>query len=136
MKQYLYCKRVKQKFIYFYLSYFVNWTEVYSNSCQTSKVKLFSKIVKNLQPLTILGKSSILDIFQSSECASAVMLFSVTLLCLFLSLVLKMYDKLSLHLQMFNSCRNQLIWVAIQSCSFYIAWLLVNKRIKVGKILS
>ena len=39
-------------------------------------MKTFAKIVKSAQPLTILGRSSILDIFYASEYASAGMLFS------------------------------------------------------------
>ena len=36
----------------------------------TSKMELFAKIVKNEKPFTISSKTSILDIWQGSECAS------------------------------------------------------------------
>ena len=36
--------------------------EANSESCQTSKMKLFAKIVKNLMPFTICAKTSILDV--------------------------------------------------------------------------
>ena len=36
----------------------------------TSKMELFTKIVKNEKPFTILKKTSILDVWQGSECAS------------------------------------------------------------------
>ena len=37
--------------------------EVYSESCQISKFKYFSYIVDSFQVLTILAKSSILDVW-------------------------------------------------------------------------
>ena len=54
----------------------------------------------------------------------------------FLLLVLKTYHKLTLHLEMFNSHRNQVILVVIQLSGFCIIWVLVNKGIKDNKILS
>ena len=36
--------------------------EVYLDPCQTSKMKYFVKIVNGFYPLTILSKSSILDV--------------------------------------------------------------------------
>ena len=39
-------------------------------SCQTSKMELFAKIVQNEKPFTIFPKTSILDVWQSSEYAS------------------------------------------------------------------
>ena len=44
-------------------------SEVYSRSCQTSET--ISKIVNGLQPLTIFGKISILDIWEGSKYTSA-----------------------------------------------------------------
>ena len=44
-------------------------SEVYSEPCETSKMELFAKIVKGFHSLTILTKRSILDTWQSSECA-------------------------------------------------------------------
>ena len=38
-----------------------------SESCQTSKMELFAKIVKNEKLFTILAKTSILDAWQGSE---------------------------------------------------------------------
>ena len=43
--------------------------EVYSEASQTSKIKLFVKIVNGFQPLTIFVKSSILNVWQASEYA-------------------------------------------------------------------
>ena len=44
--------------------------EVYSDSCQISKMKRFAKIINSFKPLTIFTKHSILDIWQGSEYAS------------------------------------------------------------------
>ena len=41
-----------------------------SESCKTSKMELFAKIVKNEKPFTIFVKTSILDVWQGSEYAS------------------------------------------------------------------
>ena len=41
-----------------------------SESCQTSKMELFAKIVKNEKPFTIFIKTFIFDIWQGSEYAS------------------------------------------------------------------
>ena len=38
-----------------------------SESCQTSKMALFAKLVDGWNPLTIFAKSSILDVWQGSE---------------------------------------------------------------------
>ena len=38
--------------------------EVYLDTCQRSKMKLFTKKVKDFQPLSIFAKSSILDLWQ------------------------------------------------------------------------
>ena len=46
-------------------------TEEYWEPSQTSKMKLFVKIVKGLQPLTNFAKSSILDIWLGTEYATA-----------------------------------------------------------------
>ena len=43
-------------------------SEAYSEPYQTSKMKLFAKMVKSFQPLTILTKSSILEVWQGPEC--------------------------------------------------------------------
>ena len=40
---------------------------MYSETFQTSKIERFAKIVNNSKPLTIFGKSSILDIWQGAE---------------------------------------------------------------------
>ena len=45
-------------------------SEVNSESCKTSKVKLFAEIVKTEKPFTIFVKASILDVWQGSEYAS------------------------------------------------------------------
>ena len=45
--------------------------EAYSEPCQTSQTELLPKIVKSRKPYTISPQSSILDIWQSSECAYA-----------------------------------------------------------------
>ena len=45
-------------------------SEVNSEYCQTSKMELFLKIVKNEQLFTICAKGSILDVWQDSEYAS------------------------------------------------------------------
>ena len=41
--------------------------EVYLDTCQRSKMKLFTKKVKYFQPLSIYAKSSILDLWQDYE---------------------------------------------------------------------
>ena len=41
----------------------------YLEPSQLSKMKLFAKIVNSFQPLTILAKGSILDVWLGSECA-------------------------------------------------------------------
>ena len=46
------------------------YPETYSETSQTSKMKLFAKIVNGFQPLTILAKSSSLEVWQGSEYAS------------------------------------------------------------------
>ena len=45
-------------------------SEANSESCQTSKMEFFAKIVKNYKPFNIFAKTSILDIWQASEYAS------------------------------------------------------------------
>ena len=45
-------------------------TETYSEPSGTSKMKLFAKIVDNFQPLTILEKTSIVDVWPGSKYAS------------------------------------------------------------------
>ena len=42
-------------------------TEVYPEYCKTSKMELFVKVISNFEPLTILTKNPILDVWQSSE---------------------------------------------------------------------
>ena len=42
-------------------------SEVYSETCQTSKIERFAKIVHGFDPLTIFKKFSILDVWQGSE---------------------------------------------------------------------
>ena len=86
-------------------------------------MEVFAKIVKSFQPLTIPGRSSILDILQASEtpllryCSQQL---AVILFMSFLLLVLKTYHKLTFHSEMFNSHRNQLILVVIQLSGFCI----------------
>ena len=43
----------------------------HSEPCQASKMERFAKIINDQRPLTIFAKRSILDVFQSSEYASA-----------------------------------------------------------------
>ena len=45
-------------------------SKAYSVHSLTSKMEVFAKVVKSLQPLTIFAKSSILDVFLVSESAS------------------------------------------------------------------
>ena len=45
--------------------------KAYSKPCLTSEMELFAKIVNGLKPLTVFTKSSILDLGQGSEHASA-----------------------------------------------------------------
>ena len=44
--------------------------EVYPEPSQTSKMEILVKIVNGFPPFTIFAKSSILDLFLSSECVS------------------------------------------------------------------
>ena len=46
-------------------------SEVYSKHCQTFKMEIFAKIVNGFQPLTFFAKSSIVEVWQGSEYASA-----------------------------------------------------------------
>ena len=46
------------------------YSEKYSESCQTSKMKCFAKTVNGFYPLTIFAKHAILDVWQSFEHAS------------------------------------------------------------------
>ena len=41
-----------------------------SESCQTPKMELFAKLVKNEKAFTIFVKTSVLDVWQGSEYAS------------------------------------------------------------------
>ena len=43
-------------------------SEVHSESSQTSKLKLFMKIIKEWKPLTTFKKSFIIDVWLGSEC--------------------------------------------------------------------
>ena len=45
-------------------------SETNSESCQTSKMELFAKIVKNEMPFTMFVKTYIVDVWQASEYAS------------------------------------------------------------------
>ena len=45
-------------------------SQAYSEYCQISEMELFADIVNGIKPLTILAKSFILDVSQSSEHAS------------------------------------------------------------------
>ena len=49
-------------------------SEAYSEASQTSKMKLFAKIVNSFQPLIILAKSSILNDRLGSECTFEILL--------------------------------------------------------------
>ena len=41
---------------------------VYLETYQTSKMKLFAQVVKDFKPLTILTKSTSLDVWEGPEC--------------------------------------------------------------------
>ena len=45
---------------------------MYSESCQTSRIECFAKIVNGFLVFTTFAKRSILDIWQGSECAFGV----------------------------------------------------------------
>ena len=45
-------------------------SKVYPEPCQTSKMELFAKIINSFQPLTIILKSFILDVWHGYEYAS------------------------------------------------------------------
>ena len=47
------------------------YSETCSKHCQTSKMECFEKIIEGFEPLTILAKRSILNVWQRSEYASA-----------------------------------------------------------------
>ena len=53
----------------FLMQIFQYSTEAYPEPSQTSKMELFAKIVNGFYPLTIFGKSFILDIWLGSVCA-------------------------------------------------------------------
>ena len=44
---------------------------MFSESCQTSKIKRFAKIANGYKALAVFAKHPILDVWQGSECASA-----------------------------------------------------------------
>ena len=54
----------------FFIEFGLVRTEAYSEPCQTFKTFFFAKIVKSFQSLSIFTKSSILEVFQSSEYTS------------------------------------------------------------------
>ena len=67
---------IHSNFIKFLIA--VEWhQEAYSEPCRKSKLKLFTEIVNGLQPLTIVAKSSVLDIWQGSECAFSILNWSI-----------------------------------------------------------
>ena len=45
-------------------------SQAYSEHCQISEMELFADIVNGIKPFTILAKSFVLDVSQSSEHAS------------------------------------------------------------------
>ena len=47
--------------------------EVYSEPSRTSKMELIAKIIKDIQPLTIFAKCSILDAQLGSKCDSVLL---------------------------------------------------------------
>ena len=53
-------------------------SEVYPGPCQTSKMKRFVKTVNNFWPLAITAQHSILDIWQGSEYAPAMIELSLS----------------------------------------------------------
>ena len=55
-----------------YIEVLIFIAEVYSELCQTTKMKRFTKIVINYESLTIFAKCSILDVWQGSEYASVI----------------------------------------------------------------
>ena len=77
-----FCKQISQKFCEnngYKREFKVLWkiwdgdflaSEANSQPCQTFKMELFARIVKNWNPFTICAKASILDIWQGSEYAS------------------------------------------------------------------
>ena len=56
----------------FLFSWIKSHSEVYSEPCQTSKIKLLPKIVNGFSPLNIFTKSFILDVCQGSDYASII----------------------------------------------------------------
>ena len=78
---YLSCLKVVLWFVFAIfglLLLMVYWADAYTDSCQTSEIELFLKIVSKLKILTFFSKkkkkkkkNSILDVWQGSEYASA-----------------------------------------------------------------
>ena len=71
---YLACLKVVLWFVfakYGLFVFMVCWTEAYSEPCQTFKMELLAKLVKNWKLLSFLTKSVILDVWQGLECVSA-----------------------------------------------------------------
>ena len=54
----------------FYFIYILHPPVAFSESCETFTMESFMKIVNSWKPLTIFAKSSILDVWLMSECAS------------------------------------------------------------------
>ena len=50
--------------------FIISLTEVYSEPCQTSNMKRYTKLVIGIQPLTIFAKHMVLDIWLGSEYTS------------------------------------------------------------------
>ena len=50
---------------------------MYSESCQTSRIECFAKIVNDFSAFTIFAKCSIFDIWLGSECAFGVNVVAV-----------------------------------------------------------
>ena len=46
------------------------YSEAYSEPCQTSKMECFAKMLNYQKPLTIFTKRSVLGVLQGSECDS------------------------------------------------------------------
>ena len=64
----------RQLLFYYWLCLLLYW-DACSEHSQTSKIELFSKIVNGFPPLTILTKSSILDVWLGSGYASESLCF-------------------------------------------------------------
>ena len=72
-------KEWKEKSLIFFIKTLFTsnvFAEAYSESCQTSKMEIFVKIVKGLKPLIAFAKNSFLDVPQDSDYASVLQDFT------------------------------------------------------------